>query len=117
MRAYSPGGIKKFGYTAAEVLAGATPATGEVFLTVDFINPAGVGGPFPDIMGVDFVPEDILMNARGRGDLREGFGVPEGTPGFMHVLQRGLYNTGQGLPAHDGWPVEQVTIKVLGKDK
>ena len=113
MRAYSPGAIKIFGYTVAEVLNGATPASGEVFLTVDFINPAGVGGPFPDVMVVEF--EDILISARGRGALRQGFGVPEGTPGFMHVLQRGLYKTGQGLPGQDGWPVEQVTIKALGK--
>ena len=107
------------GYTRAEVCAGATPVLGAFLLTVDFINNQGPGGPLPDFYEIGLEPGQVfqamLLNGTAQGPLRFFFGVPAGTPGFMHVVQNGPYVRGKGVPGQDYYPAELVDVKALGK--
>jgi hypothetical protein len=122
MRAFlESDGTPVLGYTRAEVCGGAMPTLGEFLLTVDFINNQGLGGPLPDLLNLLFAPEPgqvfqgILVNATVQGPLRFLPGVQAGTPGFMHVLQRGPYVRGKGVPGHDYFPAELVNVKAQGQ--
>lgn len=96
MRAFlEADGPPVLGYTRSEVCGGAAPTLGDFLLTVDFINNQGLGGPLPDLIEMLTAPEPgqvfqgVLVNATAQGPLRFLPGVQPGTPGFMHVLQRG----------------------------
>ena len=112
-------GTPVLGYTRAEVCAGATPVLGDFLLTVDFINNQGLGGPLPDFYEIGNEPgqvfQGMLLNGTAQGPLRFFFGVPAGTPGFMHVVQNGPYVRGKGVPGQDYYPAELVDVKALGK--
>jgi len=107
------------GYGRAAVCAGFTPVLGEFLLTLDFINNQGLGGPLPDLWQLGKEPGQVLqaslVNGTAQGPLSFFPGVPAGTPGFMHVVQRGPYVRGKGVPGHDYYPAELVDVKALGK--
>jgi hypothetical protein len=109
------------GYSRPEVCGGAAPTLGDFLLTADFISNEGLGGPLPDLFAVLTAPEPgqvfqgILVNASVQGPLRFLPGVQPGTLGFMHVLQRGPYVGGQGIPGHDTFPAELVDVKASGQ--
>jgi hypothetical protein len=122
MRAFlEADGTPVLGYTRFEVCGGATPMLGNFLLTVDFINNQGLGGPLPDLFELLGAPEPgqlfqgILVDATAQGPLRFLPGVQPGTPGFMHVLQRGPYVRGKGVPGHDYFPAELVNVKARGQ--
>jgi len=122
MRAFlESDGTPVLGYTRSEVCGGATSTLGEFLLTVDFINNQGVGGPLPDLFDILLAPEPgqlfqgILVNATAQGPLRFLPGVQPGTAGFMHVVQRGPYVRGKGVPGHDTFPAELVDVKAQGQ--
>lgn len=114
-------GTPVLGYTRSEVCHGAVPMLGDFMMTLDFINNQGVGGPLPDLAEMSGDPnvlpflQSVLLNGNGQGPLRFLYEVPPGTPGFMHVVQRGPYVRGKGVPGKDGFPVELVEVKALGK--
>lgn len=110
-----------FGYGPGEIISGGWPAaTGHCTFTIEFINNKAIGGDLPDLRQLSYTPEpgqelvSILVNGYAQGPLRSAFGVPEGTRGYLHVMQRGLLKTGQGIPGQDTYPVEQVRVGVLG---
>ncbi len=113
-----------FGYRAPDVLAGATPALGDCTLQLTFINIAP-GAPLPDLIQLINCPEPtqaiifLGFSGQAHGPLRAAFGVPEGTPGFVHTRQTGLIRiAGTANPASrvafDGFPAEKIIIQVIG---
>ena len=117
----APAGAALFGHTASEVLAGAAPGVANSSLEVTLINSAP-GAPIPDL--VRFVVGDLpfqdlargSFQANGTGPLRSGFGVADGTPGRLQIVQAGLISTAfvngfrGGLA--DAFPVERVNLNV-----
>lgn len=113
-----------FGVRAPDVLAGATPALGESFLQVVFINTAP-GAELPDLEQLFFAPKPgqepiyISFRVRADGELRTAFGVADGTPGRVEVVQTGLLmtalNTGYKGALEDGFPVELINLNVVGE--
>jgi hypothetical protein len=109
-----------FGYRVPDVLAGATPALGEASLDIKFINPAP-GRPLPDLLQLLAFPEagqeviQIGFTAHGNGALRPPFGVAEGTPGRLSITERLLLNTAFKGATADGFPVERVELRVVGR--
>jgi hypothetical protein len=108
-----------FGARVTDVLEGAAPALGESFLQVKFINDHP-GDPMPDLQQLFREPEPgqevigISFRARADGELREEFGVPDGTPGRVEVTQTGIFQTSfQGATA-DGFPAERITLRATG---
>lgn len=115
-------GALLFGNYAPEVLnEGKEPALGESFFELKFINNAPPGGPLPDLVQLVFFTEPdqellfIALRTRARGELHEAFGVPEGTSGRATVVQTGLFMTGFHGAVADGFPVERVDLKAVGK--
>lgn len=118
-----------FGFRGAEVdltkpsvLNGATPALGDSYLKVVFTDTNSVGAPMPDLVQLLYLPEEeqklkyISFNAKANGELRADFGVPDGTSGRATIIQIGLLDPGfKGSPVLDGFPVERVDLKVVGK--
>jgi len=109
-----------FGARAPDVLSGANAALGASTLELTFVNTA-VGLPIPDLMQLLFAPEpgqevsNVVFRSSAAGELREGFGTPDGTPGRMVVLQRGLFDIpGQGNGVGDGFPVEFIKLRPIG---
>lgn len=113
--------VPLLGYIPPDVVAGLGQAgVGDMLFVLDFKTEAPPGSPLPDFFligsegtGTEMV--SYMMNARGTGPLRSGFGVAEGTPGAIEVNQRGLFTTGKGIPGQDYAPVEHVIIKEIGK--
>jgi len=116
-----PFGDALFGHHAWDVVAGADAALGECMLKWVFINDAP-GAPLPDVL-VEFIPgppahEPIMLffEAHAEGTLREGFGVPDGTPGRAQTTQVGLFrNAGKGPKEEDVYPAEHIKLTVLGR--
>lgn len=83
----------EFGYTAQEVLAGATPSLGDATFVTKYIVPAP-GLPLNDILQIFLFPEagedvaGIRLDADAHGALRAAFGVPDGTPGTVSMKER-----------------------------
>jgi hypothetical protein len=118
-------GTTVFGYRLDEVIAGAKPSLGESLLKMTFKNPAP-GASLPDVIQLNFCPapgqelEVYSFHARADGTLRAAFGVPEGTPGRLEVVQSGLIGVaGVANPnsrvAFDAYPAEKITIQRTGK--
>jgi hypothetical protein len=117
-----------FGARADEVLdEGATPALGHITMIIEFIN-AEPGDPLPDLLQLLIAPEAgqegpriSLTRARASGPLREAFGVADGTPGRFNTTQNGLFQDecgedgcGPGGATVDGFPVERISLRVVG---
>ncbi len=113
-------GTPVLGYTRAEVCAGmGAPMQGDITFTLDFLNNQDPGGPLPDITELTNDPavlpylQSVLVNASGKGTVRFLFDTPPGAPAMMHVLQRGVYPQGKGVPDKDYFPAELVNVKPL----
>jgi hypothetical protein len=76
-------------------------ALAESFFYVSFVNPAGA--PLPDLLDLFFnrYPDlaEYSFNAVGSGPLRSAFGVPDGTPGTVTVVQAGKGSRSNSQPA------------------
>jgi hypothetical protein len=111
-----------FGYRPTDVQAGATPVLADITFKVVFINTAP-GAPLPDLIQLVVAPEDgqelrfIAMRAQAAGPLREAFGVQDGTPGRATIIQTGLFMTPFMGAVSDGFPVDRIDLKVVGKGK
>ena len=111
-----------FGYGPGEIVGGGWPAAlGEFVMTLNFINNQGLGGEMPELRQLVYsqVPglelNSLLLNGMAHGPLRDGFGVPDGTPGSLHIVQRVLFSSGTAVPAQDYAPVELVRVDVLAR--
>ena len=95
-------------------------ALGESLLQVKFINTAP-GAQLPDLIQLFFFPEpeqevrSILFTSRADGTLREAYGVADGTPGRVEVIQTGLFMTNWMGATEDGFPVENINLMVVGQ--
>jgi hypothetical protein len=110
-----------FGYRAPDLVPdGQEPALGESFLDVKFINTAP-GDPLPDLIQLVVAPQAgqelvfLAFRARANGPLRGLFGVEDGTPGRVTVVQTGLFMTPFRGAVADGFPVERIELHVVGQ--
>jgi hypothetical protein len=120
------------GYRAQDLVANHAlqPALGTADFRITFTN-TSPGAPLPDIVCINggtpecpfiapcpvgFEIERMDMQANITGPLHAISGLgPEGTPGRLNVSQVGRFQTGQGVPAKDGWPVESIVVKRIGQ--
>jgi hypothetical protein len=97
-------------------------AKGEILMTLEFTNPEPINGQLPDMWDLfgGEIPglqlRSLMINVNGSGELRAASGWPEGTPGKIHILQRGLFSTGSGVPGHDGFPAEFIKFVAVGSE-
>ncbi len=104
-----------FGQRPVDVAEGATPSFGEAEYMIRFINTAP-GAPIPALVPLYSFPEEgqevieIVYHSAARGELRELFGVPDGTPGRVQAAQTGLKMTSGGGSTADQYPAEDVRI-------
>ena len=109
-----------FGHRAQDVLDGAYPALGESFYKWVFINKAP-GAVLPDqlaeiVLGPSTVETLMLsIEANADGTLRGDFGVPDGTPGRVQVTETCRFSPGRDASLAEGWPVEHINLKVVGR--
>jgi hypothetical protein len=80
-----------FGQRANANPALADRALGDSFFHISFINP--VGAPLPDLIDLFYLRysdiKEYSFHAVATGPLRPAFGVPDGTPGTVTVVQAG----------------------------
>jgi hypothetical protein len=76
-----------FGARAPDVCNGAEPSLGRITMIVDFVN-TEPGAPLPDLLQLLIAPLDgqegpsfLATRASAKGELREAFGVADGTAG------------------------------------
>lgn len=95
--------VPAFGYSPLQVKNNIGPASlGETSYRIVYApQPAGMFNP----NGAGVVLEAFMATVNCDGLLRAGSGFPEGTPGFAHTRQTGLYDTGANAGA--GCPPEQ----------
>jgi len=109
-----------FGHYPGDVLGGMDAALGHSTLKVTFLNPAP-GDPLPDLNQVLYEPlpgmelVGIWLRASADGTLREAFGVPDGTPGKLQVVQNGLHFANAKGKNWDGWPSEHIHVFPVGE--
>src|SRR5262249_53663835 len=115
-----------FGHELADVLTGADAALGDSLYQVTFTNTAP-GAALPDIMQITFCPEPgqavqvSSFRVSAKGSLRAAFGVPDGTPGRLEMVQTGLLGVAAITNPHsrvtplDAFPAEKVTIQATGR--
>ncbi|BCS35793.1 hypothetical protein TBR22_A50270 [Luteitalea sp. TBR-22] len=108
-----------FGHSAPQVKAGARATLGDAMLTLEFVNTAP-GAPLPSLFTIIFGPsvQKVLLVANAKGTFNAAYGVPDGTPGMLHVTQRGIYDAPgfDGNPSQDNvFPAESINLTVLGK--
>jgi hypothetical protein len=109
-----------FGHRAPDVVNdGASAALGASLWNIVFVNPAP-GHPMPDLLQLFIAPEPgqevrmLSFYARARGELREAFGVADGTPGFFETSQTGLLMTAFMGATGDAFPVENIVLRAVG---
>jgi hypothetical protein len=109
-----------FGEQVPDVLTGgAIPSLGDSFLHVKLVNTAP-GAPLPDLLQLLIAPEEgqelmfVAFQTNADGLLHEPAGVPEGTPGRLVVVERGLFMTNFNGAVADGFPVERVDLLPTG---
>jgi hypothetical protein len=118
-----------FGYRAPDVcdpeqnVEVGDVALGHITMIVEFIN-AEPGDPLPDLLQLLVAPEPgqegpriLFTRARAAGPLRQAFGVADGTPGRFDTTQNGLFTTSGGGATADGFPVERISLRVVGGGK
>ena len=114
-----------FGHRLDEVMAGGDAALGESLLQLTFKNTA-LGASLPDLLQLTNCPdpgqelEVLSFRARANGTLRAAFGVPDGTPGQLEIVQTGLIRVARvsnpnSRVALDAFPAEKVVIQARGK--
>jgi hypothetical protein len=98
-----------FGARAADVLAGATPALGDSNFTLEFTNSAP-GLPIPDFEQLLFgpLPGQTLLSVTFNGTATGFFA--DGTPGKVHVAEKGIFHNGFHGAVGDGFPVENINL-------
>jgi len=103
-----------FGHRPADVLAGADASLGDSFFHLSFINTAP-GAPLPDFLQLIFDPapgqelQNFIFQANANGTLRSAFGVPDGSPGKVTVVQTG------NPPARSNFQAAVVNVRKTGK--
>jgi hypothetical protein len=116
----SPCGCSLIGNAPVDVLNGAPLALGDCTLQLRFINPGGLGADLPDFFQL------VVAPLPGQTQLFIGFvgqatgPLPDGTAGLVQTRQTGLVSTSQianpnSRVALDGFPVEHVIIRPVGK--
>ncbi|MBZ5623662.1 MAG: hypothetical protein LAQ69_33915 [Acidobacteriia bacterium] len=97
-----------------------SPALGDAFLHLVFVNPKP-GYPLPDLEQLLGFPEtgqevtSLKVSVKAYGPL---YGLPDiadGTPGEASTHQVGLLTKTHGKPAIDGFTVERIDLKPIGK--
>jgi len=99
--------VPALGNTTELVYAGRAPSLGDGLLNVEFLMPSP-GSPLPNYFNLfKHDPNYPLLRVSAvvncTGELREGSGYPDGTPGMAHTTQVGVFAT--GVPR--GYPPEQ----------
>ncbi len=91
-----------------------------------FINTAP-GAPLPDLEQLFFdphpgqeLPSFLSFRSQADGELRAAFGVPDGTPGRVEVVQTGLFFAASkanstSRVALDAFPAESINLNIVGK--
>jgi hypothetical protein len=104
-----------FGHTPLQIVNGADPALGKVNLTLKFTISAP-GAPLADLSTIAFTTKTEVfqqLNTVAQGTFRAAYGVPEGTPGFAHTTQTGIYQSkGNGGPYGDYFPAGFIDFDV-----
>jgi hypothetical protein len=120
-RAYNANFERLFGEGGAQ---GTAPTLGDATVQLSFTH-TEPGAPLPDVSQLMYCPlpgqalELLSIRARASGTLRAAFGVPDGTPGRLEVIQTGLI--GSSAIAHpdsavgvDAFPAEKVILRATG---
>jgi hypothetical protein len=87
---------------------------------IDFIN-LSPGDDLPDLIQLLAFPEagqealHLGTTASADGELRAAFGVPDGSRGRFHTTQAGLFMTPFMGAVADGFPVEKISLKQVGR--
>jgi hypothetical protein len=98
-----------FGARVSDVLAGATPALADSKLDLEFTN-AAPGLPIPDFEQLLFAPGpgqqllSVVFEATANGTFADG------TPGKVHVIERGIFDNGFHGAVADGFPAEFINL-------
>jgi hypothetical protein len=98
-----------FGARASDVLAGATPALANSKFDLEFTN-AAPGLPIPDFEQLLFAPGpgqqllSVTFEATANGTFADG------TPGKVHVIERGIFDNGFHGAVGDGFPAEFINL-------
>jgi hypothetical protein len=106
--------IPAFGYSPGLVAGGYVASLGDGMMNLEFTMPS----PDSALQPVYQIPlESIVAVINCKGELRDGSGSPDGTPGLARTTQRVLYTTGvpSGCPAGDCAPTERVEFEPIGK--
>jgi hypothetical protein len=98
-----------FGTRVTDVQAGAQPALGDSTFDLEFTNSAP-GLPIPDLEQLLFAPEpgQTLLSATFRGTANGQFA--NGSPGKVHVIERGIFHNGFHGAVGDGFPAEFINL-------
>jgi hypothetical protein len=115
-----------FGSTVDEIInEGAHASLGSCKFDMTYITTAPPGSPMPDLLQMAYygIPGYSMVKvqfvATSMGELNSEFGVPQGTPGRVHLTQSAnFYAPGQwhnhpSLPW--SWPAGTVDVKQIGK--
>jgi hypothetical protein len=98
-----------FGARVNDIQAGATPALGDCKLDLEFTNSAP-GLPIPDFEQLIFDPQpgqsilSVVFEATANGNFVDG------TPGKVHVIERGILDNGFHGAVADGFPAEFINF-------
>jgi len=98
-----------FGTRANDVLAGAEPTLGDSHFMLEFTNSAP-GRPIPDFEQLLFAPEpgQALLSATFEGTASGHFA--DGSPGKVHVIEKGIFHNGFHGAVADGFPAEFINF-------
>jgi hypothetical protein len=98
-----------FGTRVTDVQAGAQPALGSCKLDLEFTNSAP-GLPIPDFEQLIFAPEagQSLLSVTFEGTANGQFA--DGSPGKVHVIERGIFDNGFHGAVADGFPAEFINL-------
>ncbi|HEY7374079.1 MAG TPA: hypothetical protein VIF57_18100 [Polyangia bacterium] len=98
-----------FGTRVTDVQAGAQPALGDSNFTLEFTN-AAPGLPIPDFEQLLFAPGpgQSILSVVFEGSASGQFA--NGTPGKVHVIERGIFHNGFHGAVADGFPAEFINF-------